>query len=1264
MKEKFINRYPLSKTLRFSLIPVGKTEENFNNKRLLEEDKQRAQDYKQVKEYIDRYHRFYIESVLSEFKSLEGLEEYSELYYKNNKNDSELETMETLEASMRKEISKALTSGEKYKEIFSQDMIKKILPDFLEDEEELRAVEMFQNFTTYFVGFYENRKNMYSSEAQTTAISHRCINENLPKFLDNVKNFEEVKTLLPAELLSDYDEACYETFGIYASNIFAVDYFPITFAQSGIDKYNQILGGYTCTDGTKVQGLNELINLHNQQIEKGDKALRLPLMKQLYKQILSDRETVSFIPEKFENDNEVLEAINDYYIYTGKKNFEEIKKLFAGFKDYKQEGIFIKSGSAVTDLSNAVFGKWSAVSEGWNKEYEEANPIGKSDPEKYYEKRRGAYKKIKSFSLYDIQRLGSLAKAEENEEDMIFSNAGDLDEFEKYMIFSGADDLDILLDEYYFCENVVDYYIDEVKNAVCKIADTYEEAESLLTCADYSSNYKKKLCANDEAIELIKDFLDEIKELETLIKPLAGTGKEENKDEVFYGEFLLLFDEFKNFDRLYDKVRNYVTQKPYSKNKIKLNFENPQLLGGWDKNKERDYRTVLLRKDGKYFLAIMDKSNNKIFLDPPVDDGSPCYEKVEYKLLPDPSKMLPKVFFANSNLETFSPSAKILKIRKEGTFKKGASFNLNDCHEFIDFFKSSISKHKDWSQFGFKFSDTSSYNDISEFYKEVAEQGYSIKFENIPTSYIDSLVEDGQLYLFQIYNKDFSEYSHGTPNMHTLYFKMLFDERNLKDVVFQLNGGAEMFYREASISDDEKLFHPANQPILNKNPDNPKKESCFEYDIVKNRRFTKRQFALHLPITLNFKAQGQNVINSDVRLALKEAESFHIIGIDRGERNLIYISVIDSEGKIVEQMSLNEIISDNNHKVNYHKLLDEKESERDEARKSWKTIDNIKELKEGYLSQVVHKICQLIYKYDNTIIAMEDLNFGFKRSRFAIEKQVYQKFENMLISKLNFLVDKKRDPEEEGGLLNAYQLTNKANRVNKGRQNGIIFYVPAWLTSKLDPTTGFVNLLRPKYSNVEESKDFFKKMKDIRYNSKTDMFEFEFSYEEYPRCESAFIKEWTVCTNGDRIKTFRNPEKNYEWDYETLNLTKEFKELFNKNNIDYTSNLKFAIVDNDKAKFHKELTELFALTLQLRNSDKENDYIISPVRNAESKFYDSRNYKGNNAPLPTDADANGAYNIARKALWAVNVLKETDDDKLDKANLAISNKEWLEFAQK
>ncbi len=82
------------------------------------------------------------------------------------------------------------------------------------------------------------------------------------------------------------------------------------------------------------------------------------------------------------------------------------------------------------------------------------------------------------------------------------------------------------------------------------------------------------------------------------------------------------------------------------------------------------------------------------------------------------------------------------------------------------------------------------------------------------------------------------------------------------------------------------------------------------------------------------------------------------------------------------------------------------------------------------------------------------------------------------------------------------------------------------------------------------------------------------------------------------------------------------------------------------------------------STNPEDDYLISPVRNSTGKFYDSRDYKGDNAALPTDADANGAYNIARKALWAIDVLKNTPEDEIDGAKLSITNAQWLEFAQK
>ena len=88
--------------------------------------------------------------------------------------------------------------------------------------------------------------------------------------------------------------------------------------------------------------------------------------------------------------------------------------------------------------------------------------------------------------------------------------------------------------------------------------------------------------------------------------------------------------------------------------------------------------------------------------------------------------------------------------------------------------------------------------------------------------------------------------------------------------------------------------------------------------------------------------------------------------------------------------------------------------------------------------------------------------------------------------------------------------------------------------------------------------------------------------------------------------------------------------------------------------------QLMKLLVQMRNSEtnSEVDYLLSPVADTEGHFYDSRNCGDN---LPKDADANGAYNIARKGLWAVMKIKASKSGETLK--LGISNKEWLQFAQ-
>ena len=497
--------------------------------------------------------------------------------------------------------------------------------------------------------------------------------------------------------------------------------------------------------------------------------------------------------------------------------------------------------------------------------------------------------------------------------------------------------------------------------------------------------------------------------------------------------------------------------------------------------------------------------------------------------------------------------------------------------------------------------------------------------------------------------------------MHTLYWRALFDERNLSDVVYKLNGEAEVFYRKKSI--EAHPTHPANRPIKNKNKLNDKEKSLFAYDLIKDRRYSEDKFSLHVPITMNFKSVGGPNINDDVVEFLRTNENLHFIGIDRGERHLLYLTVIDSHGQILEQHTLNDVVNNyqgKDYHTDYHDLLETRERQRHEARSSWKAIENIKDLKEGYLAQVVHQIAQLMVKY-HAIVVLEDLNGGFMRGRQKVERSVYQQFEKKLIDKLNYLVDKKTDVHAPGGLMNAYQLANQFKSFKSmGRQSGFIFYIPAWNTSKIDPVTGFTNLFDTRYKNVNDAQQFFSAFKSIRYNETADRFEFKFSYSDFTRKAEGSRTDWTVCTYGTRIKTFRDPQKNNEWTSKEVVLTEEFKKFFAAYHVDIHSNLKDSIAAHNEKAFFEQLLALMRLTLQIRNSKSgtDVDYLLSPVADENGVFFDSRSC-GNS--LPQDADANGAYNIARKGLMLVRQMREAKDLKKFKADM--TNRNWLKFAQ-
>lgn len=1297
--------YQRAITLRNSLIPIGKTEEHFKATDFLEKDKERANAYVEVKTLIDDFHKRFIDDSLHNislnWKPLaKALETYQEetRKAKSKKKDKDIKenttqdnvakkALENEQQKMRKEVVTQFTKNNHYELLFKKDLFEKLLPELIKNDdsgiisEKQSALSKFKNFTTYFTGFHENRKNLYSADNHTTAISNRLVHENFPKFCSNISLFNYLKKEYP-NIISATKKSLKVFLGKEKlEDVFTVNAFNSVCTQKGIDFYNTIIGGISDKAGTeKTKGLNEFINLTRQQLPKEEQHKLNKKMVSLFKQILSDSVTASFIPEQFKTDDAVYNEIQNFHENSLSPIIPTIKNLYENYKNYDLSKIFVPQ-KKLTAFSLALYGKWNIIENAIHEYCVDQIDESKSSRGSRDNKIEKLKKEITKnpISLEFINELYNLyAKKYATEQINIIEYFSLEENREKNKDKNSSDEIGF--------EKIP--YIDTINNMYKKI--------------DFTT--KLELTENKENAIPLKSYLDAIQNLYHYLILVDFKGDEEY-DSSFYSDYYTCLTQISPIISLYNQVRNYVTKKPGEVKKVRMFFNSPTLANGWDKNKEDANKAIILIKDNEYYLGIM-KPGEKINFEQEFKiDDEKYYEKMVYKLLPGPNKMFPKVFFSEKGKANFKPSEKLLKQYAEKKhIKSDENFDIHFCHELIDWFKNAVNQHEDWKNFNFKFSPTKSYEDISKFYREVTEQGYKLTFDKIPDTFINDLVEDGKLFLFQIYNKDFAKERTGRENLHTMYWKSLFSPENLENIVYKLNGEAELFFRPSSAK--KVITHPKGSILLNKTmkDGNPvpnklylelyhylngkgklssegqalydsdlliKKEAKF--DIVKDRRFSKDSYLFHCPITMNFKDSGINTIafNTKVRQAIAEDSSIKIIGIDRGERHLLYLTLINQKGEIELQKTLNlveQVRSDKTVSIDYQQKLVEKEGNRDEARKNWQTIETIKELKEGYLSLVVHEIAQLMVK-ENAIVVLEDLNFGFKRGRFAVERQVYQKFEKMLIEKLNYLVFKEQNIKEPGGLLKAYQLTAPFESFEKlGKQSGWLFYVPAMYTSKIDPTTGFINAFNLKgLTNIGKKKEFFEKFDSIRFDKSEGCFIFSFDYKEFDKNISLHRTKWEIHTHGTRLVY----QKKYRSTAE-VSPTEILKEAFDSKNIEWKNGnelleeIKAIEATRENFSFFDDMYNAFKHTLQMRNSkpNSNDDWIMSPIKSTDGTFFDSREQigireKGSIPKLPENADANGAYHIAMKGLLMLQ-KKLTEPTK----NIApITNAEWLEFMQ-
>lgn len=1292
--ENFTGLFQISKTLRFELKPMlksGETTEDFwhryingnKNDRLHElymSDNGRHEKYPLMKAMLDQWHKMFISRVLSQFKETDVTWQQIADAYTNKSDD-----YKTLQESMRKCIRKSFESHDwwkymssEFKNLISEQisyMVENNENDFITAVQEsnpkleatkkmmLDAIKSFANFSAFFDTYKDNRENMYSAEDKATSIANRVVNENFPKFLDNIKVYEKLKEICPDELKAVEKSLHAQLNGLTLDDVFKPEYYNSCISQKGIEVYNWLIGGSPNED---VIGINSIGNEYIQSHPDTTLKLRNLKMTQLFKQILSDRVRLAFLPEQFESDDELMQSVSSFLDAVESSNLmTRIKDTMGTLLDgtVNLEKVYVQ-GTNLTKLSSMLYGgtNWNALGEKL-RTMTVNNKTKKGRAE--IDERIDAWLAKKCFSVIQIQKASYEISKE---------------------IQSSLTLMDILA-------RLISHRYDSENKKWCdkSYIDICNDAR-IIQFNELMNNYKSGNVSikDDNSKEIIKTVLDNYMELLGVIGLLRLNKKAEclDKDD-FYVSYNALFDSedeltITQIVPLYSKVRSYLTRKLSSNGKIQLKFDSPTRANGWND-------CSIIVKDNKYYLAMyIDKFTNEemnmLYAGNTAKIVESKQQKTDFKNLSrlffysKGTKLAPAVTKYNLPIETvsdmYNEKRNISGAAKLKEFnKKYPEFT----EKMIDYLKVGLSKHEDFSMFSENFKSlwkkSSEYSSIKEFCDHTQSVCYAVTLRPISFEHLFALQDKNRVLLFNITNKDFNSGSFGTPNLHTLYWNELFSAENMKNPVYKLSSqGVKFFFREA-ITGEKPYKHRKGSILVNKKfaDGTPIEGSLYKrlllfynggdiqltdkekqilpnvkikkakYEIIKNKRYYENKFFFHVPIVINYNVASETPTLYQFNKRVLDnfranKRDLNIIGIDRGENNLIYVSVIDQHGKnIITPRSYNLIGN-----YNYMEKMKQVEKSRDDARKNWTTIEQIKDLKNGYLSQVVHEITSLIFRY-NAIVIMENLDIEFKRGRFKIERQVYQNFEKMLMDKLNFLVFKQNEKGTCGTVRDGLQLTAPANFNELGKQNGWLFYVPAAYTSMMDPSTGFVNLFNMK-KPAESLQKFFGSFKEIAYRN--GLFYFTFDYRDFHTIRNDYTNVWTLSSHGTR---------NYGKKKELEVLTGLFCDFFDKVGIEYNDVSVEKVAALDEIKLN-ELWNIFKCMLKMRNYNGDNiGFDISPVASEKPFITGTDNSMG-----IIDADANDAYNIAIKGLyWLHNDFPVNDKGYLE----YIKDEDWFKFVQ-
>jgi len=1267
---EFTGKIKMTKSLKVSMIPIGETEHWIAKHKVFEKDRELFDKNLKARPILDEFIKYTVS------RALPNLLFDFEAYYLVKKDRTKARAFE-------KELAKTVT-----------DLILKEM-DELKSASLIDSADFVKTTLKKFAGTHDipGLSRIEAIESLEAASKLTALNG---KF--NTSRIAIINTLIPKRIIENFD--------IYLSNMekirnvyesgefgFLFERYPDTLlfmepanyrtvcSPEAIEDYNRFISGYGDSTESWIKGFNqELSEASNSSKSSNGGVRRYSLIKPLHKQHLFETKKF-FTFASISSDDDVRELINSVKGSTE----DACLNALAFFSSSDPKTLFVK-GSYLHTLSAFLYGSANSyilperIKEGekarLTAEYDSVAKKTKAVTTRYNVAMNNISKKIneKIFSLADIDAYCCDISKRRSVREILLGIMQEM-----YAAVYGENGKWSNIE----AEAVLDSKtkIWKAKNgAVAKAVNDY-------------------LTAILEIRKFIRPFALRMEELEEL-----GLDTSSALDA---GEITNTLFEAVRAQKL---VHAYLTRNDADialSTQVYFGGTQKAAASWWnyETGDIQNRQIALAKKDGMYyFIGTFDERGS--YSIEPASPGEDYYEMLDVKKGQDANKQIKKVLFSNKAIrEHFADSSndyvittKVnspITVRREifdkyqaGEFKltsqkirKGdlvGEKEMTYYREYMDLLFQMAKGYTEYSRFNM---DTllpiEEYDTENDLLDDVNTNTIDYRWVRISAACIDDGVRNGDIFVFRAQTSSMYGKRENKKGYTGLFLELVSDENLLVTRGMSLNSAMSIYYR-AKVH-DAITVHKKGDVLVNKFtnareriPENSYKAICAFYnsgksieeltiedrdwlakattricsgEIIKDRRYTKNQYSISISYNINRSVNNRKRVDL-ATIVDDTASAGRIISVTRGTKDLVYYTVIDDGGSVIEARSLNVING-----INYAKMLAQISEERHDSNANFDIPKRVETIKEAYCAFAVHEIISAALKH-NALIVVELISDAIKDKYSLLDNQVFLKFENVLKNCLMSVKVKGARGMEPGSISNPLQLCNADD---KSFRNGILYQIPSSYIN-ICPVTGYADII--DYYNIVSAGDirnFFVRFENIVYNKEKARFEFSFDLKNIPikleKCPDR--TKWTVLGRGE-ITTYDPLTKSNHYVFDAAQM---LAETVSKEGLDPCAN----IVEH--------IDELSAATLKkmfntFRNIAKgivsECDEV--PVSYYKSPVIDEADIKNKSLDNKSISEIK-CYNLDEKARYYLALAKSSSDGENKNRYVSSTAIEWLNYIQ-